>query len=135
MMMTDSYTTLNTALNMDGLLVQILRLHDQVYAVDEFSLHTSTQQDSLALMQELVTNLCAMWVTDDELAALSFKEKSALRHDFMNALHGIMGFVSLILREGLSQNIVEFKQIKQQAHIIQQDVTIVTKGQLLEMVE
>lgn len=131
MMIKDTFTTFN----MDGLLVQILRLHDQVQAVDELTLHTATQQDSLRLMQELSTNLCAIWVTDDELASLSFKEKSMLRHDFMNALHGVMGFSSLILREGISQNIVEMKQIKRQASAIQQDVTVVTQGQLQEMVQ
>lgn len=132
MMITDTFTTLN----MDGLLVQILRLHDHLLNLEDFEFTTPTQQESLMTMQELSANLCALWVTDDELADLTTIEKSILRHDFMNPLHGIMGFASLILREGLTHNMLGYiQQIKQMATIIQQDVIVITKGLLPEMVE
>jgi len=126
---------MNIDINMDTVLEEILSLHDNLLALEDEDL-SKMQGESVNTMLGLSSRLCVMWITADELERLSTKEKGLLRHDFMNKLHGVLGFTTLMLRESLAPHIFERVQAsKALSKTIEHNMTLLTKGYVPEVIE
>lgn len=126
---------MNIDINMDTVLEEILGLHDNLLALEDEDLNTM-QHESVDTMIGLSSRLCVMWVTSDELERLSTQEKGLLRHDFMNKLHGILGFTTLMLRDNLVPHILDRVQAaKSLAKEIERNMLVLTKGYIPEVIE